>query len=219
MSCARRPVLRHLFIVKKVRIRCIPIFMYIKRAYIYVYKESDTRYVNMYVYLHIWDELRQPTRFPPPDCKANNTDQMYIYICGSVPCACVLVSPLYYKPSVSKQHPPSEMPVRETLDFGFAVPDWPLQDIILRLVVCARINRSFIIPARLHCPHCFKYYCTTIGQHTTPPPTLLVYDMHHTILVITISCKGQVPDDPSSAAWLHKTNITDQLYIYVCVLK
>jgi len=30
---------------------------------------------------------------------------------------------------------------------------WPLQDILLLLVVCARVNRPFILPARLHCPH------------------------------------------------------------------
>jgi len=30
---------------------------------------------------------------------------------------------------------------------------WPSEDIVLLLVVCARINRPFILPARLHCPH------------------------------------------------------------------
>jgi len=29
--------------------------------------------------------------------------------------------------------------------------NWSLQDILLLLVVCARINRPFILPARLHC--------------------------------------------------------------------
>ena len=33
-----------------------------------------------------------------------------------------------------------------------------------------------------------QYYCTVIGQYTTPRPTSLLYDMHHTILVITILC-------------------------------
>jgi len=37
---------------------------------------------------------------------------------------------------------------------------WPLQDIVLLLVVCARINRSFILPDRLHCPH----GCNTIAR-------------------------------------------------------
>ena len=62
---------------------------------------------------------------------------------------------------------------------------WPLQDIVLLLVVCARVDRPFILPARLHCP------CTAFGQYTTPPPTPLVYAIHHKILVIAISCKGQ----------------------------
>jgi len=38
-----------------------------------------------------------------------------------------------------------------------------------------------------------QYYCTTIEQYTSPPPISLLYAMHHTILVITILCKGQLP--------------------------
>jgi len=37
---------------------------------------------------------------------------------------------------------------------------WPLQDIVLLLVVCARVNHHYILPARLHCPHC----CNTIAR-------------------------------------------------------
>jgi len=41
-------------------------------------------------------------------------------------------------------------------------------------------------------PTLVQYYCTTIGQYTTPPPPASrLYAIHHTILVITISCKGQ----------------------------
>jgi len=40
-------------------------------------------------------------------------------------------------------------------------------------------------------PTLLQYYCTAIGQYTTPPSTSLLYAIHHTILVITISCKGQ----------------------------
>jgi len=36
-----------------------------------------------------------------------------------------------------------------------------------------------------------RYYCTTIGQYTSPPPTPLLHAIHYTVLVITISCKGQ----------------------------
>jgi len=36
-----------------------------------------------------------------------------------------------------------------------------------------------------------QYYCTIIGQYTTPLPTSRLYAIHHTIFVITISYKGQ----------------------------
>jgi len=35
-------------------------------------------------------------------------------------------------------------------------------------------------------------YCTTRAQHTTPHPTPLVYTIHHTLLTMAISCKGQI---------------------------
>jgi len=35
------------------------------------------------------------------------------------------------------------------------------------------------------------YYCTIIGQYTTPLPISRLYAIHNTILVITIACKGQ----------------------------
>ena len=40
-------------------------------------------------------------------------------------------------------------------------------------------------------PTLLQYYRTTIRQYTTPP-TPLLYAIHHPILVIRISCKGQV---------------------------
>jgi len=46
-------------------------------------------------------------------------------------------------------------------------------------------------PAPTCIAHPGEYYCTTIGQYTTPPPTSCLYAIHHTILVITVSCKGQ----------------------------
>jgi len=45
-------------------------------------------------------------------------------------------------------------------------------------------------PAR---PTLVQYYCTMIGPYTTPLPTSRLYAIHHTILAITISCKGQTP--------------------------
>jgi len=46
-------------------------------------------------------------------------------------------------------------------------------------------------------PTLVQYYCTTIGQYMTLLPTSRVYAIHHTILVITISCKGQPLTPPS----------------------
>jgi len=48
--------------------------------------------------------------------------------------------------------------------------DWLLQEIVLLLVVCARINRPFLFSARLHCPH----FCNAIARllgNIRPPPT------------------------------------------------
>ena len=39
-------------------------------------------------------------------------------------------------------------------------------------------------------PTLVQYYCT-VGQYTTPHPDCCLSAIHHTILVITISCKGQ----------------------------
>ena len=35
-----------------------------------------------------------------------------------------------------------------------------------------------------------QYDCTIIGEYTTPLPTSRLYAIHHTIFVITISCKA-----------------------------
>jgi len=58
---------------------------------------------------------------------------------------------------------------------------------------CARINHLFPPPPRPpELPTLVQYVCTIIGQYTTPPPTARVYNIHHaTLVVITISCKGQ----------------------------
>jgi len=49
---------------------------------------------------------------------------------------------------------------------------------------------SFHSPRPPASPTLVQYHCATIGQYTTPPPTSCLYAIHHTILVITISCKG-----------------------------
>jgi len=67
---------------------------------------------------------------------------------------------------------------------------WPLQDIRLLIVVCARIHHPVILPACLHCPHC----CNTIARllgNIWPPSTS--FWICHTPCIIgnKISCKGQ----------------------------
>ena len=58
-------------------------------------------------------------------------------------------------------------------------------------LVC-RNQPSFHPPRPPALPTLVQYYCTIIGQYTTPLPTPRVCAIHHTILVITKSCKGQV---------------------------
>ena len=91
------------------------------------------------------------------------------------------------------------------LDRGFRVLalyplPWPLQDIISRLVVCARINRPFILPARLHCTVAILLH--DYWAIYDSPSTSLVHAIHFTRLVITISCKGQAlpPLHPTSGS-------------------
>ena len=50
---------------------------------------------------------------------------------------------------------------------------------------------SFHPPRPPAWPTLVQYYCMLITQYKTPLPTSRLYAMHQTILVITISCKGQ----------------------------
>jgi len=62
---------------------------------------------------------------------------------------------------------------------------------------CLTSSRLCTNQSSVHCsrppalPMLLQYYCMSIGQYTTPPSTSILYAIHHTILVITISCKGQ----------------------------
>jgi len=40
-------------------------------------------------------------------------------------------------------------------------------------------------------PAIVQYYCTAIAQYTTPPRPPIAYAIHHTILAMSILCKGQ----------------------------
>ena len=68
---------------------------------------------------------------------------------------------------------------------------WPLQDILSLRGLCARINHLFIAPARLHCPHACNTCALILRNLRPPPPTPLLTAIHHTILQIAVSCKGQ----------------------------
>jgi len=68
---------------------------------------------------------------------------------------------------------------------------WTLQDILLHQGFCVQINHRFIALPYLHCPH----YCNIVARllrNVRPPPNpfCMAY-IHHTILVMVISCKGQ----------------------------
>jgi len=55
------------------------------------------------------------------------------------------------------------------------------------------VHESTILsfPAPTCIAHPVQNYCTTIEQYSPHPPTSRLYPIHHTILVITISCKGR----------------------------
>jgi len=61
----------------------------------------------------------------------------------------------------------------------------------LLIVVRALVNRSFSLPARLQFPHGCNTIPRLLGNIPPPPSTSLWYAIHHTILVIILSCKGQ----------------------------
>jgi len=69
-------------------------------------------------------------------------------------------------------------------------PPWGGIGILLFGVVRARIKPPFISLAPLHCPHCCNTIARLLLGIRPPPSTSIVYAIHHTILVITISCKG-----------------------------
>jgi len=75
---------------------------------------------------------------------------------------------------------------------GVGMVSWPSPEIILLQGFFLRVNHPFIAPAPPALPTRLHYYCTLVGQYTTPLPTSRLYAVHHTILVMTISRKGQV---------------------------
>ena len=76
-------------------------------------------------------------------------------------------------------------------------PTWPLQDILLLRVVCAKINHPVMPPTQLPCPHC----CNAIARLLdTIRPSLDLPFVCQTPYNIgkTTSCKGQPQPTPSA---------------------
>ena len=53
------------------------------------------------------------------------------------------------------------------------------------------VNHPFTAPSPPAKSIFLQFYCTTVAQYTPPPPTPPFYGIHHSILVMAISCKGQ----------------------------
>jgi len=69
-------------------------------------------------------------------------------------------------------------------------------------------------------PTLLQYDCTTTRQYTTPPLTSCWYAIHHTVLVITISCTGQLPGLHISAVtgswtWMFRKTLGKVLHTYI----
>jgi len=73
------------------------------------------------------------------------------------------------------------------------VGNWPIQDILCLVCVCKN-QSSLYDPRPVALPTLLQYYYATFAQYMTPPPTFTLYAIYHTILVMTISCKGKVGD-------------------------
>jgi len=63
-------------------------------------------------------------------------------------------------------------------------------------LLCTNQSHRFIAPPPASA-HTIGYHCTIITQYKIPFPTSRLYAIRHTILVITISCKGQVLSGPA----------------------
>jgi len=89
-------------------------------------------------------------------------------------------------------------------------PRWALLSGVGRVLVFTKYSFSwrllctnqppFYSPRPPALPTLVQYHCTAVGEYTTPPPNSRVYAIHHTRLVITISCKGQDVSSLCSAA-------------------
>jgi len=74
-----------------------------------------------------------------------------------------------------------------------AVSNWPIQDIVLFLGLCARINTIRCAPTLCLGTPPHPVIARTIAQYKVSPPTPRYCNIYHTILALAISFKGQVP--------------------------
>jgi len=143
-------------------------------------------YIHIYVYLYICIYIQRGSRAARSWSNRPMTRSASPGDGGSLPFC--KVSKLERAWSPSRVHP------RLLLgDLGLTrATRWPLQDIRLLRGYCARINHHVIPPAHLHCPP----WCNTIARLLDSVrlpfrPPVCMHAIHHTILVIRISWKGQ----------------------------
>ena len=122
--------------------------------------------MTLYIYIYIYVLVGAHAAASQLQRKSNQWQEAYIYTCFSWARA----SP---NPNLA-----SLLSLYKRL-FYFAAFMW--KTIILLLT----------LPPEL--PALLRYYCMSIAQDTTPPrPPPPLYALHYTILVMAISCKGQV---------------------------
>ena len=96
------------------------------------------------------------------------------------------------------------------------VNPWRLQDIVLIRGFCARINH-LLLPPPTRISHTIALLLHDYCAIYDPTPTPLVYSIHHTVLVMAISCKAQVnPRNPEFR--LPRDYPIHLMYVYVCTL-
>jgi len=86
---------------------------------------------------------------------------------------------------------------------------------------------SFCCPPPSAKPTLLQYYCTPIAQYTPPPPILPFFAIHHMLLVVAVSCKGQAPaPSPPGLTPFYFSGYPDisiyirifNLHSYMCIL-
>jgi len=66
------------------------------------------------------------------------------------------------------------------------------QDIVLLQIFIVGVNHPFIATPQPATPTLLQYFCTPVAQYTPRHRSSLCMTLHHTILMMAISCKGQL---------------------------